>query len=268
MRLDEIIEISQVLLCAIGYADYVVPSGYDEGQRIHFALGDDAFGCLLDAVDSPRNQFGIFFQHEMLLLDSPVLAVHQFAFFVVGEQDAFFNVFRLWKCLAGLRNGFLCHYFGRDTPVGKPLDHFILRCFLVGEATRFLVLLGALLFLLARCPVVQFHCLSEEEVFSAMVAMGCAGIPIYCQFPFRGMMLPLTMTLGAEHPLRVCMLVVTILDVDAYIFQFLVIYFHDCCFLVVFVIQTTEGRKDLGNIEQQQVGVSEILRYALDDKKM
>ncbi len=37
-------------------------------------------------------------------------------------------------------------------------------------------------------------------------------------------------------------------------------------FLTLFVIQTTEGRKNLGSIKQCiHVDVSEILRFALDD---
>ena len=108
-----------------------------------------------------------------------------------------------------------------------------LKCVVVANAVLGIFHTVAITLLFKRMPisyyaggiVIQFMCLAEKEILVAMMAMCGAGIPIHRQLFLCGMMLPLFVTLGAEHPLRVCLLVVSIVDVDPDFLQFLVIYF-------------------------------------------
>ena len=89
--------------------------------------------------------------------------------------------------------------------------------------------------------------LPEEETLATIVAMGYTLVPIYRQ-RLVCLIGTVRMTFGAK------LLLLSVVG-NAECFQFLVIYFQDCCFLVVSVIHIHKR------------GCTQILRFALDDKK-
>ena len=186
MRLDEAVQVRQVLLCAVRHADHIVPSRHDEREGIHFALGDDALRGVADVVDAPRHEPCILFEHKVLR-PVAVLAVHEFALHRIGEDDAFLYLFRLRHLAAYLDDAFRFGYLGRDAPVREPPAHIFVQRFLVGEATGGLVGLRLLPVFRLRC-VCHLFGLAEEEALAAVMAMGDALFPIHRQgfVPFVG----------------------------------------------------------------------------------
>ena len=183
-------------------------------------------------VDAPRHESRSTLEHKVLGSYGTVLAVGQLPFDKVGEEDAFLHVPSLLESAGCLGDALLLYHFGKDTPTGKPSQHLLIGSRFIGQLGRFLVFLGIFLHRLFLVFLIQFMGFAKEETFVAMVAISSAGIPIHRQLFLCRMMLPLIVALGTEHPLRVCLLVVSIVDVDPNFLQFIVIYFnHSCCFL-------------------------------------
>ena len=215
---DEVIQVRQVLLCAVRHADHIVPSRHDEREGIHFALGDDALRGVADVVDAPRHEPCILFEHEVLR-PVAVLAVHEFALHGVGKDDALLNFIRLRHGAANFNDAFRFGCFGRDSSVREPPAHIFVERFLVGEATGFLTGPRLLPIFRLRC-VCYFLGLAEEEACIAMVAVGDTPFPIDRQRLVLRMMLPFFVTFRTE------LLLLPVIG-KAEVFQFFVVYFHN-----------------------------------------
>lgn len=84
---DETVQPRQIAIGTTGHGDGVFLADGDEGSGVQFALGDDAFGRVQDAVYIIRNKFGVL-HHLEVLLAAAELGVYQHAVLEVVEADA------------------------------------------------------------------------------------------------------------------------------------------------------------------------------------